>query len=198
MSNDPAAASWLAAPVLGAVLAALGYIGTRIYEQWLEWSKVKRERRVKLLQLRSLLNAGKAAFDIQNELAIQLEKSLHSNQNFADGIGYDDVFAKNFGMFTNDQKELHNIVRGYSEYALFPINSATQKWLTEDTYFKGRADTLARVLSQLEAHITLWLAKYAVWLKDKPQHALVYLEDEKKHGLGFPHEVDALVKQALE
>ena len=32
----------------------------------------------------------------------------------------------------------------------------------------------------------LWHAKYEAWIPNHPEHALVYMADEKHHGLGFP------------
>jgi len=45
---------------------------------------------------------------------------------------------------------------------------------------------LAVFLAQLEAHLVLWVAKYEAWISDQPEHALVFLADEEKHGVGFP------------
>jgi hypothetical protein len=35
------------------------------------------------------------------------------------------------------------------------------------------------------------------WIQDHPEHALVYLADEKKHGPGFPEGLDESVSEAV-
>jgi len=49
----------------------------------------------------------------------------------------------------------------------------------------------------LQAHLLLWLAKYEIWIPASPEHALVYLADEKEHGVGFPRGLDELVDATL-
>jgi len=56
---------------------------------------------------------------------------------------------------------------------------------------------LAELLNQLDAHLLLWLAKYKRWMPDRPDHALVYLDDEERHGLGFPTGLDQAVEAVL-
>jgi hypothetical protein len=61
-----------------------------------------------------------------------------------------------------------------------------------DRYFRAfspshhRFGSLAHFLAQLEAHLILWVAKYEAWIPDHPQHALVFLADEERQGVGFP------------
>jgi hypothetical protein len=50
----------------------------------------------------------------------------------------------------------------------------------------SRKRELAEELFALEIHLTLWHAKFESWIPGHPEHALVYLDDEKAHGLGFP------------
>jgi hypothetical protein len=72
-------------------------------------------------------------------------------------------------------------------------------WPQADTDYrnaKGKSGveaTLAVLLNQLDAHVLLWLAKYEAWIPDQPHHALVYLDDEEKHGVRFPPGLDATV-----
>ena len=42
-----------------------------------------------------------------------------------------------------------------------------------------------------------WHAKYEALLPSMPEHALVYLADEEKHGIGFPTGIDKIVAEAL-
>ena len=56
---------------------------------------------------------------------------------------------------------------------------------------------LAKLLNDLDCHLTLWLAKHDGWLPGRPDHALVYLVDEEKHGLGFPRGPDQAVEEVV-
>jgi hypothetical protein len=40
-------------------------------------------------------------------------------------------------------------------------------------------------------------AEYAVWIPDTASHALVYLNDEERHGVPFPHGIDDTIRQAI-
>ena len=62
----------------------------------------------------------------------------------------------------------------------------------------GKAAELALLLNRLDEHVILWLAKYEAWLPDQPAHALVYLDDEERHGVGFPRGLDDAVDAVLE
>jgi hypothetical protein len=74
-------------------------------------------------------------------------------------------------------------------------------WLKNDTYFKAQKQTnsnlgiLAEKLAQVEIHLLLWEAKYQLWIPDHPEHALVYLADEKEHGIGFPKGIDEVLSK---
>ena len=87
--------------------------------------------------------------------------------------------------------------------ALRPTTQALSEWLRRDTFYKShepgdrRRGRLAQVLATLDAHLTLWHAKYEAWIPEEPAHALVYLADESKHGLGFPTGLDEEVARAL-
>jgi hypothetical protein len=61
----------------------------------------------------------------------------------------------------------------------------------------ARYGRLAQLLGQLETHLILWHAKYAAWIPNNPEHALVYMADESKHGLGFPSGIDEEVAHHL-
>jgi len=156
-----------------------------------------------LAQLSSLLRAAWVAFSIQNDHAKQLESLIRENHRDApsSGQGYEHLFASVFPNFTPDERELHDIIRTITVNTLRPTNQALLEWVQQDTIFKGQrkgsGEELARKLSDLEAHLLLWLAKYEAWIPPNPRHALVYMADEQAHGLGFPNGLDKTVEQAL-
>jgi hypothetical protein len=61
---------------VGAVFAALGYVGKIIVETWQQWRARKAALHAQLLRLQALLSASRAAFDTQAELRDRLESDL--------------------------------------------------------------------------------------------------------------------------
>jgi hypothetical protein len=195
--------NWFGPAVLSAALAALGYVGRQVVD-WLSSVRAqKAARRAKLAQLASQLRASWVAFSIQNDHAKRLETLIRTNHRDAPDSsgGYERLFASVYPNFTAEERELHDIIRTITVNTLRPTNQAVLEWLQQDTIFKGQrrgtAGQLARKLSDLEAHLLLWHAKYETWIPQKPDHALVYMVDEQAHGLGFPVGLDQAVEEAL-
>lgn len=195
---------WIGAAVVGAALATIGFLG----KQALDWLRGVADRRrsasASLLRLRSLLRASSVTFKIQKEHALKLKMLIeqnHPDEAMPEG-GLEQTFSQFFTRFTPVERELHGIIRAYTEHSLRPINQAMADWLAADVVFKsrawrrGRSGELARALSRLETHLTLWHAKFTTWIPNSPEHALVCLADEKGHGIGFPSEIDSLVEEA--
>jgi hypothetical protein len=78
------------------------------------------------------------------------------------------------------------------------LGDQTVQWLADDTFYRSRRlkvthRKLGSSLNKLAAHLSLWRAKYEMWIPNIESHALVYLADEKHHGIAFPSGVDELV-----
>jgi hypothetical protein len=182
-------------PILvGAVIAAVGYVSKLIIEAWREWRNENDQRQAQLHQLGALLEASRAIFLVQRDQAKRLADRLGSRfpDERPDEPGFEELFGHLSGRFDRDEEDLHGIIRAYTEHGLKPLNEAMLSWLEADTVHrtargkKGNRAVLAKKLNELDAHLRLWLAKYQAWLPNHPEHALVYLADEEKHGLGFP------------
>ena len=184
---------WVGAAILGAIIAAVGYVAKLSVEFIQSRVEIKRHNRAKLVELRSLLRASKVAFIIQNTHARSLVAQVKNSIELNEEQGLEDIISKYYENFSPEQKEFHSLIRSMTTNALLPTNQQLLRWLREDTYFKGKKDQLAINLSLLESHIILWIAKYEAWIPGNQSHALIYLADEKKHGLGFPSGLDELV-----
>jgi hypothetical protein len=196
--------TWFDSAFLGAVLAALGYVAKLFIDSWTRYRDRERERRSQLVQLRSLLNVTRISFAIQHDHVTRLLALLKRRKSALDDSGgFERAFSNEYEGFTPAEKEIHNIIRGLTVHSLRPANSAIRSWLRRDSYFKGQPDgstvrgRLAAELGKLESHLLLWEAKYQVWIPEHPEHALVYLADEQKHGTGFPGNIDRLVEESL-
>jgi hypothetical protein len=186
-----------------------------------EQKRIAEERRTRLIKLHSLLRAGDAVFQTQVQLRNALNADLIATEtrpyilpmgSAAEALlqqaglqqevdsrgharpqeGYEARFAAAYPTLTDEQRELHSLIRAYTVHAMHPLNRAALDWLREDTYYKSLSNQqnalgeIARLLNHLEAHLVLWFAKYEVWIPNQEHHALVYLGDEKQHGIGFP------------
>ncbi len=195
---------WFATAAFGAIIAALGYVSKLLIESWQRTKQTRRERFAALVQLESLLRAAKVAFRIQREHRNRLHNWIESDHpEAAIEEGFERQFVAAYPNFSAKEKQLHGIIRGITEHSMKPVNEALSAWLRNDLYFKvqrgrdGKRTVFAQTLADLEAHLLLWHAKYAVWIPNHPVHALVYMVDEERHGLGFPPKTDEIVEKAL-
>jgi hypothetical protein len=190
----------------GAVVAALGYVGKLVVESWTEWRRAEAQSLAQLFKLQALLRASRTAFLVQRGLAGRLAEQLRAAHaaEIPREPGLERLFSDLYARFAPADAELHEIVRAYTEHALHPINAALAEWLRNDGRHRiidrrknEREIKLAELLNQLDSHLLLWLAKYERWIPGRPDHALVYLDDEQTHGLGFPQGLDQAVEAVL-
>jgi hypothetical protein len=204
LNASPDDGGWLSKALVGAVIAALGYVGKEIWDAWTAFQKRKEERKAQLVQLQSRLRATKVSIDVQIERAQELIAMLRErNPNLNTSEGYDQTLANSFRTMNPAERELHAIIRSVTVNALKPANAALGSWIDEDTYFKtqdkasGPLGVLAKELAELQEHLIVWNAKFQVWIPERPEHALVFLADEKEHGIGFPSGIDETVAKVL-
>lgn len=191
--------------LVGALVAALGYVGKLVVEAIKEWRTERELRLARLHRLQALLRASWAAFLVQRDQADRLAQRLHSR--FPDELpgtpGFERLFAHFHDRFDDDETDLHRVIRAYTEHALRPLNETMLTWLREDVVHRtthgktGSEALLAERLNQLDGHLLLWLAKYQAWIPNRPDHALVYLADEEEHGLGFPSGIEDALEAVL-
>jgi len=199
----------LLATLAGAVLAALGYVGKQLADLITAHMATRRIRRARLLRLYSLLRTGRVIFELQNDLTRALYQAITQNHPEASspewaGAGFEELFAHFYPNFTAAERNLHSIIRGQTVNAMRRINTELSAWLSDDDFYKvftgsGRGNgtqkraQLAWLLGDLEVHLRLWHAKYETRIINHPEHALVYMADEERHGPGFPAGLDNLV-----
>lgn len=196
---------WIGTALLGAVIAALGYVAKLAIEGIHAWRLDRASQLSRLLELASLLHASRAAFWSQRQLVTRLQESLQSQQTMAPAPeqGFERLFADAYDRMSDQQRELHGLIRSMTVHSILPLNKALSKWLAADLNYRtargaqGLRGELAGLLNQLDTHLRLWHAKYQGWIPDHPRHALVYLADEEQHGVGFPHGLDELVDHVL-
>lgn len=192
---------WFGTAVLGAIVATLSYVGKQLAEWYAKLRSEERNRRARLAELLALIRAGDAAWKVQCENRDRLAEQIRARDPELDkvGLGYDHLLALAFPKMSESERELHDIVRAITIYTFQPLNDALLRWLAADSEFRVRPPgeapraQLAKYLTDLEAHLLLWQAKFKAWIPDHPERALVYLADEERHGVGFPRGGAALV-----
>ena len=199
--------TWLGTAVVGALIATFGFLGKSMFRAWSEARAEKASRLARILRLASLLRASRTTFVVQNNHARRLLSSLEEKhtREIGEESGFERAFSRLYDKFTEDEKELHGIIRSMTVHSLRPINEAVLEWLKEDTTFKTgfipgaikNRRQLAEKLLALEAHLILWNAKYEYWIPDEPKHALVYLADEEEHGVGFPTGIESVISDVV-
>jgi hypothetical protein len=191
---DAAPPFWAAPALLAAILAALGFVGKTIADLVLRVREERRNRRSRLVELYALLRAGDAAFAVQRELNKRLAEQLRTRLPRTADLppGFDRLFAATYAEMTDEERRLHSLIRTMTVHTFRPLNQSLLAWLRDDRYFRAvspshrRLGRLVLILAQLEAHLVLWAAKYEAWIPEDPSHALVFLADEERHGVGFP------------
>ncbi|MDA0798349.1 MAG: hypothetical protein O2884_06740 [Chloroflexi bacterium] len=176
----------------GALLGGASYLVRSLHGWWTQRRKERGELVASLHRIAAHLRTSKSLVDVQFDLRDRLYDSMQGLlPGEAGNLGFEAAFTLMHEQFTNEQKDLHGMVRAITVNGLRPVNQAVSEWLDQDTIFKtGMAplkspDAFASWLRQLELHLTLWHAKYRYWIPDA-RHALVYLADEEDHGVRFP------------
>ena len=198
--------SWAWPIVLTAIIGAVGWFGKTVYDWREDHRQVYAERLASLQQLSTLLDTSERVFNIQADQRNRLLELLKKNHpdKVDTSAGYDAAFEKLYDEFTPEERELHGFIRAMTVNAMRKLNLAMSDWLKGDAIFQTRAvslpvrDDLADQLRNLELHLALWHAKYQYWIPESPKHALVYLGDEKKHGIRFPQKVKGLVNEGIQ
>ena len=202
---SPADPSWASPALLTGGIAALGYVGKTVAELVLQLRGTALERRSRLVELYALLRAGDAAYAAQRRLLKRLAVRLRRRVPDAAGLppGFDRLLLETYTVMNEEERQLHGLIRAMTMHTFRPLNQSLLEWLRADRYFRAappshrRLGKLALFLAELEAHLVIWVAKYEAWIPDQPDHALVYLADESKHGVAFPRHGAAILARVL-
>src|SRR5215217_8933909 len=130
--------AWLAPAVIGAAIAALGYVARLTIDAWRSWRLRRAEDFAKLLRLQAHLAASGAAFRVQRDLARRLADMLRHNHpdHLPRQAGFERLFTVLYDRFSPEEAELHLVIRGYTEHALRPVNESMAEWLNTDTTYR--------------------------------------------------------------
>lgn len=158
-----------------------------------------------LQTFKALLDESWALFLSHNQQRGRLAQLLVRNHRaeLPPFEGYDDLFYKMHDAMNEDETALFRIVRGNTRRGTHRMNSRILEWveahpiaalLPERT--AAVAELEAQVLA-LKVHLEEWFAKYEDTFLPDEKRTLVYLDDEKKHGKGWPKELLPAVAAAI-
>lgn len=193
---------WLGEALIGAIFASLGFLAKLLIDYFAKKRAQNDSKMENLKKLSSLLHESKTLFDAQNSMATRLKLRLTERFGDLPKKGFEANFHHFFDQLTDEEKDLHHIIRGITLNSLFRVNKEMKQWLEGDLIFKTNSSKLssseevANYLKILELHLNLWLSKFDMWMKDE-KHALVYMNDEHQHGTEFPIGIEDVVDRAI-
>ena len=156
-----------------------------------------------LKELDALLDESWAAFKAQNKLRNRLRGMLFDNYSIPPYEGYNDLFYKLHDQMNQEEMELFRLIRGMTEGTIFRLNDKLRQWVNDHPVYQllpesaSSTEMIEEEMLQLKIHFNSWFDKYnAVFLHDGKQ-SLVYLNDEKRQGTGFPRRLKPVVTQVI-
>ena len=201
--------SWIMDSIKTGAPALVGFLVKYLWDYYNSRKQLKQERIRKLEDLKSMLEESKNLFVMQNKLLRRLSNEVCErikcdatyNTN-----GYEHFLTQNYDNMTDVERDTHSVIRGTTMNSINIVNQELEKWIQADREFKINSVKNLRVISfggqfakqlnQLELHLNLWRDKYNVWMKNE-KHCVVYLDDEERHGVGFPTGIEDMVDEAL-
>lgn len=208
MSNELLIA--IIGPVFTVIGAIIGFFLKEIYKLLKNRYSWRKDLVNKLRHLLTNLDESKSIFLNQvykrNRLYGMLRKNHPNDITNGKGKGYkgyNDLFKKLYLIFTDEEKELHSLIRSTSRNSMRRVNREIQDWLKEGHLLKIEAFDIEEMkafldrLPQLRDHLNDWFDIYeGIFLKDD-KYSLIYTADEKEHGVGFPTGIEDTLRKAI-
>lgn len=206
MADRQPFSEWIVRTVIAAVFSVGGFLGQDIYSEWRKDKDLEENALLQLHVLSDNLNESKSIFYSQNYMAQRLMQMLDENhtKEMPQALGYDEAFYRMHNYFLPEEAELQAIIRSTTINSLRRVNQEMISWLNTDNVFKKskqptkEREDLAEQLRILELHLNQWNDKYEAVIPGDKRRSLVYLADEKKHGIGFPKGIEQVVEKIID
>jgi hypothetical protein len=180
--------------LLSAAFAVIGYFGKDIYEHLKAKRAARAEAIAQLEDFQNLLEQSTSTYRSQNYLAQRLSSLLHTEYGYETtlGVGYDDLFYRMYDSLDAEQRELFDLIRGMTENSMHNLNAQLLSWSSERSGY-SLIGTVSHAVAEfdpqldtLRMHLNQWFDKYKSVFQHDERRSLVYLGDEKRHGVSFP------------
>jgi hypothetical protein len=200
--------SWMSEAIGTGITAIAGFFAKHIWDYYSNRKQLTYDRIRKIEDLKGLLEESRNLYVMQNKLLVRLvsEMSQRIDVMHPSIQGYESFLTEYYDHMIEHEKDTHSIIRGTTMNSIQIVNGEMLTWLKADKEFKInsvkqlRASDLggefASKLNKLELHLNLWRDKYNVWMENE-KHCVVYLDDEEKHGEGFPRGIEDMVDEVL-
>lgn len=195
---------WLRSAIVAAISGVAGFFGKALYDHIKAGRQAKQDSKSEMQKLSVLLKESGSLFRDQNYKARRLMQKLEARlgDQVPAKLGFDETFYRLYSQMEPDERELHSLIRSTTINSLRRVNSGMDEWLRRNFDFR-RSDVasqdrnqLAEELSALELHLNQWHDKFDAHMKDE-RRCLVYLDDEKKQGAGFPRNLEPVLARVL-
>lgn len=202
-----AMASWISEMIGTGLASIFGFFAKYGWDYFQAKKQVQKDRIKKLETLKGLLVESGNLFVMQNRLLKRLVSTMSERLDIMhpDVQGYQSFICEYYDHMDEHEKDMHSVIRGTTMNSMKIVNTEMLKWLKEDNEFKINSvkcirdkfgEGVADQLNQLELHLNLWHDKYAVWMESE-KHCVVYLDDDEKHGVGFPTGIENVIDLSL-
>jgi len=194
--------------MIGTGLASIfGFLAKYGWDYFQSKRQIQKERIKKLEILKGLLTESGNLFLMQNKLLRRLVSivSERLKTTTPESISYQSFICEHYELMDEQERDMHSVIRGTTMNSMKIVNAEILKWLKEDNEFKINSvryvrdtfgDSFAKQLGRLELHLNLWHDKYSVWMENE-KHCVVYMDDDEKHGVGFPKGIELVVDLCL-
>ena len=145
-----------------------------------------------LKELLELLEMTYQAFTAQALIRNKLYDRMIKRLKVRDMFEYEDFFNDYYSEMTENERLLHETIRGYTDTVLSEYNFRVLDILQFNPSLK---DVLPR-LKELERHLVIWRSKYQRVFKLQPSMSLVYVGVEEESG--FPKGIEDEIRAYLE
>ena len=199
--------SWISEMIGTGLASIFGFFAKYGWDYFQAKKQVQKDRIKKLETLKGLLVESGNLFVMQNKLLRRLVSTMSDRLKIQnpDSIGYQSFICDHYEKMDEHERDMHSVIRGTTMNSMKIVNAEMLKWLKEDNEFKINSvkcirdkfgEGVSDQLNQLELHLNLWHDKYAVWMESE-KHCVVYLDDDEKHGVGFPTGIENVINLCL-
>lgn len=130
-------------------------------------------------------------FLAQTRLRKKLTNSLFERYPKLRGKEIVGVLSKNYNKMTDEEKRLHQTIRGYTKNVTRPYNEEALRLLTEHPDIKDKV----KRLKKLEQHLVIWKSKYESTFEHDETVCLVYVGVEER--VPFPKGIENDIREYL-
>jgi hypothetical protein len=204
-----AMASWISEIIGSGITAVAGFFAKHFWDYYNTRKQLTTNRIRKVENLKGLLEESRNLYEMQNKLLRRLCSEICERTKCDESYkmsGYEYFLTHNFDNMTEVERDTHSIIRGTTMNSIQIVNAEMLKWMKDDNEFKINSvkqlrasdlgEEFAAKLNKLELHLNLWRDKYNIWMENE-KHCVVYLDDEEKHGEGFPIGIEDMVDEVL-